>query len=100
MTTPEGTAISKMLVLALQFSKGYLTTELVSRNATGKGDHEQSSTLRHERVTTPSKQKRRRCEPESATSRGTESLQPMCATQTDVPVHQQVCHATAENKRL
>ena len=53
MTTPEGTAISKMLVLALQFSKGYLTTELVSRNATGKGDHEQSSTLRHERVKLP-----------------------------------------------
>jgi hypothetical protein len=30
MTTPKRAAISKMLVLALQFSKGYLTTELVS----------------------------------------------------------------------
>jgi len=74
MTIPKGTAISKMLVLALQFSKGYLTTELSSWNATGKGDHEQSSTLRHERVKTPSKQKRRRYQPEPATPGGTESL--------------------------
>jgi hypothetical protein len=43
-----------MLVLALQFSRCYLTPEPNSISVTGKGDDEASSTVRHEKTQTGS----------------------------------------------
>jgi hypothetical protein len=42
-----------MLVLALQFSRCYLTPEPISSNAIGKDDDKTGSTVRHERVRLP-----------------------------------------------
>ena len=87
-----------MLVLALQFSRCYLTPEPFSSDVIGKDDDEAGSTVRHEGET-PSKQKRRRCLPVVGNIRRDRiPNNRCCVTATDVPVHQQVCHATGLNK--
>ena|GEM_PF-599092 len=92
-------ACSKMLVLALQFSRCYLTPDPFSSCATGKGDDEAGSTVRHEGET-PSKQKRRRClSMVDNIRRDRIPDNRCCVAATDVPVHQQVCRATGLNKR-
>ena len=77
-THPKGNraGVFKMLVLALQFSKCYLTPEPTPniRHRKGQQTRQAQQCGMKKPKQAPSKQKRRQCAPEPATSGGTESL--------------------------
>jgi hypothetical protein len=79
-----------MLVLALQFSRSYLTAEPASRIVSGKAELDSGSTLRHEGDSLKTEEKTVAAGNVDLEG-GTESLTTSRRIDDSPPVHQQVC---------